>query len=67
MGKENENEQFYKNKIIEMIKKMENIYFLRAIYVFIESLTEQKKKAKGIIAYPLALFLIFRNRINQCF
>ena len=67
MGKENENEQFYKNKIIEMIKKMENIYFLRAIYVFIESLTEQKKKAKGIIAYPLALFLILGNRINQCF
>lgn len=58
MGKENENEQFYKNKIIEMIKKMENIYFLRAIYVFIESLTEQKKKAKVIISYPLALFLI---------
>ena len=56
MGKENENEQFYKNKIIEMIKNMENIYFLRAIYVFIESLTEQKKKAKGMIAYPLALF-----------
>ena len=67
MGKENENEQFYKNKIIEMIKKMENIYFLRAIYVFIESLTEQKKKAKGIISYPLALFLIIGNRINQCF
>lgn len=67
MGNENENEQFYKNKIIEMIKKMENIYFLRAIYVFIENLTEQKKKAKGMIVYPLALFLILGNRINQCF
>lgn len=39
MGKD-ENEQFYKNKIIEMIKKMENIYFLRAIYVFIQNLTK---------------------------
>ena len=39
MGKD-ENEQFYKNKIIEMVKKMENICFLRAIYVFIENLTE---------------------------
>lgn len=39
MGKD-ENEQFYKNKIIEMIKKMENIYFLRTIYVFIENLTK---------------------------
>lgn len=67
MGNENENEQFYKNKIIEMIKKMENIYFLRAIYVFIENLTEQKKKSQGNDCLSLGSFLILGNRINQCF
>ena len=35
MGKEE-----YKEKIIEMIKSIENIYFLRAIYVFLEKLKD---------------------------
>ena len=30
----------YKEKIIEMVKKIENVYWLRSIYVFIKTLTE---------------------------
>ena len=30
----------YKEKIIEMVKEIENVYWLRSIYVFIKTLTE---------------------------
>lgn len=30
----------YKGKIIEMVKKIENAYWLRSIYVFIKTLLE---------------------------
>ena len=36
---DNEKEE-YREKIIEMVKKIENVYWLRSIYIFIKTLTE---------------------------
>ena len=36
---DNEKEE-YREKIIEMIKKIENVYWLRSIYIFIKTLLE---------------------------
>lgn len=32
------NKEDYRKEIIEMVKKIENIYWLRSIYVFIQTL-----------------------------
>lgn len=37
MGNEAEE---YREKIVEMVKKIENLYWLRSIYVFIKTLLE---------------------------
>lgn len=37
MGNEAEE---YREKIVEMVKKIENVYWLRSIYIFIKTLLE---------------------------
>ena len=34
------NKEDYKEKIIEMVNKIENVYWLRSIYIFIKTLLE---------------------------
>lgn len=34
------NEEEYREKIIEMVQKIKNIYWLRSIYIFIKTLIE---------------------------
>ena len=36
---DNEKEE-YKGKIVEMVNKIENVYWLRSIYIFIKTLLE---------------------------
>ena len=38
--KETDEKTFYKEKIIEMAGKIDNVYWLRSIYIFIKTLLE---------------------------
>ena len=36
----NDEKEEYRGKIIEMVNKIENVYWLRSIYIFIKTLLE---------------------------